>query len=127
MARGWRLVNADDYSPHSPFADGVSTPPGTVSETFWVVSPGLRWLGLIGAFCSLQGGLGDVSSVIIQEVEFSEDDVVETMTLKQEPVNGAGVPASPKTYMGKKITSGTVSDLAMASAIFTDYALSPEP
>jgi len=118
VATGWRLVNADDYSPHKPFADGVSTSPGTVSGPFWVVTPGLRWLALIAVFCPLQGP-GDVSTVILQEVEFDMGDVIDTLVLKEAP--------SPMPRTGFKITSGTVSDFETASAVFTDIVNAPEP
>ncbi len=115
MATGYRLALASDYSPARPFADGVTTSPGTVSETFWVMSPGLR-------FCALAAYFRVEGTVVLQQVTYDEGDVVETKTLGRE-WDGA----SPQQFAGKKITAGTVSDLYTTSAEFSAAALTAEP
>lgn len=135
MATGYRLVNASDYSPKRPFADGVTTAVGSVSDAggFWIVDPGVRWLGLIAYFsCSITSAETDVTTGVIVQVDYDPLDVIDTLTLREEWQQGTSewgvmIPASPKTFVGKKITAGTVSDLYTKSFEFAAASATPEP
>jgi hypothetical protein len=122
MATGYRVVKTADSKGVGMFDDGVATPTGAVSDSggFWVLDPGVRWCGLLAYF-------RPETTTKIVSVAFDAGDVVSTVSVKKEPQNGSGVPASPKTYTAKKVTAGTVSDLYTTSAQFSAAALTAEP
>lgn len=123
MATGYRLVNADDYSPRSPFADGVTTAPGSVSDAngFWIVDPGLRRLGLTAYFSCMIVDPDDTTDGVLLQVDYDEADIVDTID------NLGPRESAHPNYKGLKILAGTASVLYTKSGEFSAASQAAEP
>ena len=111
MATGYRLAYADDYAPAGPFADGVTTTPGTVSESFWVLNAGegLAWLGRIAYY-------QPEATMVIQTVTYDAGDVIRTQAVKADG-----------RKVGTAISGGTVEDTYTTGADFSALGLGTLP
>jgi hypothetical protein len=125
MATGWRVADATTYE-GLPSPRGIATPPGAVSEPFWIVDPGKRFACLLLALM-IQDGEG-----VLLEVDYDEADVLEERLLHHEAAGAPwfpgspphGTPEDPVQFRARKISAGTVS-VALTEG-FTEVALAPE-
>ena len=127
MATGWRVATVVTYDGAAAFKGDGATPPGAISDPFWIYDPGKR-LACLHLALMLQP-----DSYVLLEVDYDEGDVLEEHLLGHECVGApwepdtnppVGIPADPVQFRGRKISAGTVS-VALTEG-FTPVALAPE-